>query len=152
MLLTDTSTYLKIYFLAYKLTIYILLHYCLLTIYTLSILFSYILWVLFHICHLSYSYFVMQFLSHILGVMTWHGRVTSWGRHFIAVLYTFFLQYMSYSIFCIQIFSTLYIYEQLCNMWNVHFSIVFIHIWNLRWLYLSLYSYLHIFFVSICLL
>ena len=88
MLLTDTSTYLKIYFLAYKLTIYILLHYCLLTIYTLSILFSYIPWVLFHICNLSYSYFVMQFLSHILGVMTWHGRITSWGRHFIAVLYT----------------------------------------------------------------
>ena len=37
-------------------------------------------------------------------------------------------------------------------MWNVHFLIVFIHICNLRWLYLSWYSYFHIFFVCICFL
>ena len=37
-------------------------------------------------------------------------------------------------------------------MWNVHFLIVFIHICNLRGLYLSWYSYLHIFFVCICFL
>ena len=50
----------------------------------------------------------------------------------------------------IQIFSTLFICQQLWGMWTVHFYIVFIHICNLRWLYLSAYWYLHIFFVCVC--
>ena len=37
-------------------------------------------------------------------------------------------------------------------MWNINILIVFIHICNLRGLYLSWYSYLHIFFVCICFL
>ena len=127
MLLTDTSTYLKIYFLAYKVTIYILLHYCLLTIYTLSILFSYIPWVLFHICHLSYSYFVMQFLSHILGVMTWHGRVTSWGRHFIAVLYTEFFCSICHTLFSAFRFFQHYTFMSNCVTCEMYISPLFLY-------------------------
>ena len=52
----------------------------------------------------------------------------------------------------IQIFSTLFICQQLWGMWNVHFLIVFIHICNLRGLYVSWYSYLHICFVCTCVL
>ena len=117
MLLTDTSTYLKIYFLAYKLTIYILLHYCLLTIYTLSILFSYI-----PVSSVSYMSFIIQLLCNAILVtysgcndMAWQSHLMRKAFH-CSALHIVFLQYMSYSIFCIQIFSTLYIYEQLCNM------------------------------------
>ena len=50
----------------------------------------------------------------------------------------------------IQIFSTLFICQQLWGMWTIHFYIAFLHICNLRWLYLSAYWSLHIFFVCVC--
>ena len=93
----------------------------------------------FIVIFLFYIFFVWERLAQIVGAVTWHGRWTPSlrGRNSLKCSKLFFV----HVILCPpqKFFSIWSIFQQLGTIWNLHFSLMSIQIWNYTGLYLCSY-------------